>query len=354
MGRLKLLAFSLFFVFLFCGTGHAQGTIIDGSQTNLVILKSGQSGLNYTIWKSKYIPSHIIFSFEPVGGGVNIIGNASLRCTLDDASLTPTDNSTWFDVAMTVASIDAVDASGPQIGSGGGTTSPQIVQSGVMPCTAWAIKINGFNGGGGVKLTAVQLPASGDAAWLYNNSATGSGAMQGGAVRINTQTPCSGGGCPAANSALQANPLPVQAPANNTTPLPVNVAASSIGFGDTAVILSDNAGMATVTALAGFPCLGGGCFYTNNGVGRGRFDVVVNFFSITGTPATCTIQPQVSNDQVNWGNDGTALAFGPPTSNGVFVVHGNMAGKYERFLYSCGTFPTGGSGNFTVMTYPGS
>src|SRR6266568_5925809 len=104
MGLSKLLGrlfIALFLIIGWVSFSFGQVITVDGSQNPLVIVPSGTavSTSTYVAWKSKYVPSHIIFQFSPIGTPVSI--NPKVYCTLDDASLTPTDGTKWFNIAIT-------------------------------------------------------------------------------------------------------------------------------------------------------------------------------------------------------------------------------------------------------------
>lgn len=188
--RLSVLAL----LFAFALSARAQVNVRDGSQNPVVLSQTASVGTY--VFHSKYIPSHIIFAFEPLAAMASAF-NPGIKCTLDDQSLNPnTDTSKWMNVAYTSVQGQGFDITAPSVGQGG-STNTWVIETGVMPCVSWSINPNPPSGVlNNMKIMAVQLPASGDAAWLFAITQGDGAAIEGGAVRVNTQSPCSGGGCP--------------------------------------------------------------------------------------------------------------------------------------------------------------
>jgi hypothetical protein len=73
------------------------------------------------------------------------------------------------------------------------------------------------------------------------------------------------------------------------------------------------------------------------------FDTVITYAAITGAPLTCTLQQQISADNVNFINNGTAVALAPANGTSLVTTTGIVVGAYNKFIYACATYPTGGT-----------
>jgi hypothetical protein len=213
MAILRRLLTAFWLVLAWCSFSWAQSvTTIDGSQTNIVIVGSGNSSSGWIAWRSKFIPEHVIFAFELPANFTAV--NPVVECTLDDQQqgLNPNDLSRWRQIGISVplnpASNPAFDVAGPSVGTVAQPAGVVIVETGVFPCTAWAIQPGGsgltFTANGTSKVTAVQLPSSGDASFLNAVSNT---TLSSGSNRI----------IPTANNGTVGTPQ---------GPLPVNILAT--------------------------------------------------------------------------------------------------------------------------------
>lgn len=180
MALLRRLLIVLSLSLFACAVAHAQAfTLIDGSQTPLVIAGQGLTVTGWITWHAKYIPEHVVISFDLPAGFVAV--NPTMRCTLDDQSTNPNDLSKWFIISYSLPSSNpnqtsSFDQTGASVANLSGGPFVQLLETGVYPCVSWAIQPGNpvFNNTGvASKITAVQLPSSGDAAFLGSTSASG-------------------------------------------------------------------------------------------------------------------------------------------------------------------------------------
>jgi hypothetical protein len=72
---------------------------------------------------------------------------------------------------------------------------------------------------------------------------------------------------------------------------------------------------------------------------------------VTGSPATCTIQPEISVTGANFINYGTAIAIAPASSTSVLLVpnsHPYGLTNLIKYVFACGTYAS--AGTFTMVT----
>lgn len=186
MARLPRLLIALAFLLMpLCG--RAQVTILDGSQQNLVIVANNAipsgSPTAWIMWRAKWIPEHMIFSFELPANFTAV--NPKVECTLDDQSTNPNDATRWVQVALSEPQNGSYDVGGPSVGTPGLSATTILVETGVFPCVAWAIQTAGVGsfGSNNAKVTAVQLQSTGDAAFMSTVSAATPALLTSGGVR---------------------------------------------------------------------------------------------------------------------------------------------------------------------------
>lgn len=69
----------------------------------------------------------------------------------------------------------------------------------------------------------------------------------------------------------------------------------------------------------------------------------VNWLGVTGAPSGCTIQPQIDPDGLNFQAFGPPITVMPGTAALFSVPAPTQIAQQMRYVYACGTYPTGGS-----------